>query len=54
MGSDVSVKGKIDRVEKIQNLRTSAFSSRKQPIVLASEVVFTRTNYDQPLVIRFY
>lgn len=54
IGSSITVKGKIDRVEKILNTKTSSYSSRRQPIVEASEIVFTRTNYDQPLVLRFY
>lgn len=54
VGSDIKVKGKILKVKKIMNIKTSSYSSRKQPIVEAAEISFTRTNYDQPLVLRFY
>jgi tetratricopeptide (TPR) repeat protein len=52
--AQVEVKGKILKVKKIFNKRVSAFSKRRQPIVEATEVMFIRKNYDQPLVIRFY
>ncbi len=52
--ADVEIKGKVLRVEKLFNESVSAFSSRRQPIVEATEAVFLRTNYDQPLVLRFY
>ena len=55
VGSEViEVKGKILRVEKIHNLGTGAFSSRRQPIIEATEIEITRQNYEQPLVLRFY
>lgn len=48
------VKGKIVGVEKIFNNTSMAHSSNRQPIVEASEAVFIRQNYDQPLVLRYY
>lgn len=54
VGSDIKVKGRIIKVEKLKNIKTSSYSSRRQPVVEASEIRFTRTNYDQPLVLRFY
>lgn len=52
--ASVSVKGKILRVDKLKNNKSGSFSSRRQPVVGASEVEFLRTNYDQPLLLRFY
>lgn len=54
IGSSIVVKGKIRKVSKLLNTKTGSYSSRRQPIVEASEIEFTRTNYDQPLVIRFF
>lgn len=50
----VTVKGKIVRVEKVFNEKSSSFSIRRQPIIEATEVSFTRDNYPEPLVLRFY
>jgi tetratricopeptide (TPR) repeat protein len=52
--SQISVKGKIIGVEKIMNTWTNVLSKRRQPIVEASEVTFSRENYEQPLILRFY
>ncbi|EKD83442.1 MAG: TPR Domain containing protein [uncultured bacterium] len=52
--AQVSVKGKILRVDKLMNEVSSSFSSRRQPVVEAAEVRFDRENYEQPLVLRFY
>ena len=52
--ADVVVKGKILRVDKLMNEVSSSFSSRRQPIIEASEIQFARENYEQPLVLRFY
>lgn len=52
--SQVSVKGKIIGMEKLFNSWTQTLSQRRQPIVEATEVTFTRESYDQPLVIRYY
>jgi len=49
----VTVKGKILGVEKLLNTVSKTTSGRRQPIVEAAEVTFTRTQYDQPLVIRY-
>lgn len=53
-GADVVVKGKILRVEKLFNDRSSSFSRRRQPVVEATEVSFEKQNYSQPLVLRFF
>ncbi len=52
--STIRVKGKIVRVEKVMNTWTSFLSRDRQPILEASEATFTRENYPDPLVIRFY
>ncbi len=52
--SQVSVKGKIVGMEKAFNTWTQTLSRRRQPIVEATEVTFTREQYEQPLVIRYY
>ncbi len=54
LGSSIKVKGRITKVSKLLNINTNSYSSRRQPVVEASEISFTRTNYDQPLVLRFY
>lgn len=50
----VTVKGRILRVDKIKNENSGSFSSRRQPVVEASEITFTRKNYDPSLNLRFY
>lgn len=52
--SHIEVKGKILGAEKIPNGVTNIFSTRKQPIIEATEATFTRENYEEPLVVRFY
>jgi len=52
--SEVVVKGRILRVDKIHNINSGSFSSRRQPVVEASEIIFTRPNYDAPLVLQFF
>lgn len=52
--AEVFVKGKILRVDKLKNEVSGSFSSRRQPVIEASEIRFLRTNYDQPMVLRFY
>lgn len=52
--ANVSVKGKILRVDKLLNEVSTSFSSRRQPVVEAAEVRFERENYEQPLILRFY
>lgn len=52
--SDIRVKGKILRVEKVMNTFTSFMSRDRQPIIEASEVTFSRENYPDSLVLRFY
>jgi len=52
--SEVVVKGRILRVDKIHNINSGSFSSRRQPVVEASEIIFTRPNYDTPLVLQFF
>ncbi|MBU1105211.1 MAG: tetratricopeptide repeat protein [Candidatus Riflebacteria bacterium] len=52
--ANVVVKGKILRVDKLMNQVSGSFSSRRQPILEASEVQFERENYEQPLMLRFY
>ncbi|HNV68683.1 MAG TPA: hypothetical protein PKO06_03230, partial [Candidatus Ozemobacteraceae bacterium] len=52
--STIRVKGKIVRVEKVMNTWTSFLSRDRQPILEASEATFSRENYPDPLVIRFY
>lgn len=52
--SKVYVKGKIIGMEKVFNNWTQTLSSRRQPIVEATEVTFLRENYVQPLIIRYY
>jgi len=52
--SRLSVKGKIVGVEKIHNSGTNIHSSRRQPIIEATEVTFTRENYEQPLTLRYF
>ncbi|GAB4280696.1 MAG: hypothetical protein Kow0029_25430 [Candidatus Rifleibacteriota bacterium] len=54
LGSEIEVRGKILRVNKILNEITGTFSSRRQPVVEAIEIEFSRVNYDQPLKIRYY
>lgn len=49
----VTVKGKITGVEKVFNTNSQTFSSRKQPVVEAVEIKFTRDGFDQPLILRF-
>lgn len=50
----VTVKGKILKVDKLLNEVSTSFSSRRQPVVEASEISFERENYEQPLILRFY
>lgn len=52
--SFLKVKGKIIGVEKIRNSTTNIISSRRQPVIEASEVTFTRENYEQPLTLRYF
>lgn len=52
--AQVSVKGKILRVDKLMNEGSKSLSSRRQPVIEAAEVEFVRENYEQPLVLRFY
>lgn len=52
--AEVEIKGKIIRVERIFNSDSNIFSSRRQPVVEATEAKFLRPNYPQPLVLRFY
>ncbi|MDD3145762.1 MAG: tetratricopeptide repeat protein [Candidatus Riflebacteria bacterium] len=52
--SGVVVKGRILRIDKIKNLNSGSFSSRRQPVVEASEVTFSKQNYDPPLVLQFF
>ena len=52
--ASVTVKGRIVRVEKLRNEISGAFSSRRQPVLEASEIRFNRVNYDQPLVLQFF
>lgn len=52
--SELAVKGKVVGVGKILNTWTNTLSSRKQPVIEATEVTFTRENYEQPLILRFY
>lgn len=52
--SHIEVKGKVLGAEKIPNGITNIFSSRKQPVVEATEATFSRENYEEPLVVRFY
>ncbi|RCK79613.1 MAG: hypothetical protein OZSIB_4085 [Candidatus Ozemobacter sibiricus] len=52
--SQVTVKGKIIGMEKAFNTTTQTLSRRRQPIVEATEVIFTREQYEQPLVIRYF
>ena len=52
--SEVVVKGKILRVDKIRNINSGSFSSRRQPVIEASEIIFTRPNYDTPLTLQFF
>jgi tetratricopeptide (TPR) repeat protein len=55
LGAEVlEVKGKILRVEKIRDKISGAFSTRRQPIIKATEIKIERKNYDQPLILRFY
>lgn len=49
--SEITVIGKLIKVNKIK-LKNN-FSPRRQPIVEASELTFTRDRYAQPLVLRF-
>lgn len=53
-GANVVVKAKILSVEKLFNDKSSSFSSRRQPVVEATEITFEKENYDQPLVLRFF
>jgi len=52
--SQIQVKGKIVGMEKAFNNWSQTQSSRRQPIVEATEVTFTRDNYEQPLTLRYY
>lgn len=52
--SQIRVKGKIVKLEKIMNTFTSVQSSRPQPIIEPSEVSFSRENYPEDLNIRYY
>ncbi len=52
--AEVVVKGRIVRVDKIQNKNSGSFSSRRQPVVEASEIKFSKLNYDPPLVLQFF
>lgn len=52
--AEIVVKGKILKVEKLHNQNSGSFSSRRQPVLEASEIRFVRENYDQPLVLRFF
>lgn len=54
LGAQVEITGKIIRVERIFNNDSNTFSSRRQPVVDATEAKFLRPNYPQPLVLRFY
>jgi tetratricopeptide (TPR) repeat protein len=55
LGSEVvEVKGKVLRVDKIRDQISGAFSTRRQPVIEATEIEITRKNYDQPLILRFY
>lgn len=51
--TDVTIIGKILRVDKLKNPKSGSFSTRRQPVVEASEVTFIRKGYVQPLVLRF-
>lgn len=51
LNSEVTVIGKILKVNKIK-LKNN-FSPKRQPVIEASELTFTRDRYAQPLVIRF-
>ncbi|HNX74349.1 MAG TPA: tetratricopeptide repeat protein [Candidatus Rifleibacterium sp.] len=50
----VTVKGRILRVDKIKNNNSGTFSSRRQPVIEASEITITKINYDPPLNLQFY
>ncbi len=52
--SSLEIKGKIVGVEKVLNTYSSVLSSRRQPIVEATEATFSRDSYEQPLTIRYY
>lgn len=52
--SQIRVKGKIIKMEKLMNTFTSVQSSSPQPIVEASEVSFSRESYPESLNIRYY
>jgi tetratricopeptide (TPR) repeat protein len=55
LGSEVAeVRGHILRVDKIRNQISGTFSTRRQPVIEASEIEITRKNYGQPLILRFY
>ena len=49
--SEVTVVGKVKKLDKIK--LKSNFSPKRQPVVEASEVTFTRYKYAQPLIIRY-
>ncbi len=51
--SKIQVKGIVLGAAKIFNSLTSVFSSGRQPIIEATEAIFIRKNYEQPLVLRF-
>lgn len=51
--SEITVIGKILRVDRLKNPKSGSFSTRRQPVIEASEVTFTRKGYVQPLVLRF-
>ncbi len=51
----VEVRGRVLRVEKVQNTVSLAMSRQQQPIIEATEVTFTReSESSEPLVVRFY
>ncbi|HOY67656.1 MAG TPA: tetratricopeptide repeat protein [Candidatus Ozemobacteraceae bacterium] len=52
--SQIRVKGKIVKMEKLLNTFTTVQSSRPQPIIEASEVSFQRESYPEALNIRYY
>jgi tetratricopeptide (TPR) repeat protein len=51
--SEITVVGKVLRVDKLKNPKSGSFSTRRQPVIEASEVTFMRKGYVQPLVLRF-
>ncbi len=49
--SEVTVVGKVKKLDKIK-LKNN-FSPKRQPVIEASELTFTRYKYAQPLIIRY-